>query len=70
MSSPHAPPGEKWSDEQYQISWAYYTKGVKTNEIARSVVAIRSTSLTTVKFAHFHLSICTSFFFLVVRKMV
>ena len=39
VPSLHAPPSEKWSDEQCQISWAYYTKDVKTNEIARSVVA-------------------------------
>ena len=36
--SPCAPPGEKQSGEQSQISWAYYSKVVRTNEIARSVI--------------------------------
>ena len=35
---PHAPPGEKRSSEQSQISWAYYPNMVMTNEIARSVI--------------------------------
>ena len=38
VSSPRAPPGEKQSGEQSRISWAYYTKAVRTNEIARSVI--------------------------------
>jgi len=29
MSSPHVPPGEKWSGEQSQISWAYSPKTVE-----------------------------------------
>ena len=28
----------KWSGEQSQISWAYFPKVVKTNEIVRSVI--------------------------------
>ena len=38
VPSPHVPPGEKRSGEQSQISWAYYPKVVRTNEIARSVI--------------------------------
>ena len=33
-----APPGEKWSGELSQISWAYSQKVVRTNEISRSVI--------------------------------
>ena len=36
----HAPPGEKRSGEQSPISWAYYSKVVMTNEIARSVIIL------------------------------
>ena len=32
------PPGEKRSGERSRISWAYYPKAVRTNEIARSVI--------------------------------
>ena len=32
------PPGEKWSGERSQISWAYSPKRWKTNEIARSLI--------------------------------
>ena len=35
---PHAPPGEKRSGQQSQISWACYPKLVMTNEIVRSVI--------------------------------
>ena len=56
MTSPCAPPGEKPSGEQSRISWAYYPKAVRTNEIARSVI-IRSTALTTVKICHLHSSV-------------
>ena len=38
VPSPRAPPGEKRSGEQSQISWAYYPKVVMTNEIVRSVI--------------------------------
>ena len=38
------------SGEQSQISWAYYPKVVRINEIVRSV----STFLTTVKCVHLH----------------
>ena len=34
---PHAPPGEKRSGEWSQISWAYYSKVVMTNELVRVV---------------------------------
>jgi len=37
VTSPRAPPGEKRSGERSRISWAYYSKVVRTNEIARSV---------------------------------
>ena len=37
VTSPHTPPGEKRSGKQSQISWAYYPKVVRTNEIVRSV---------------------------------
>ena len=37
VTSPRAPPGEKRSGEPSRISWAYYPKAVRTNEIARSV---------------------------------
>ena len=61
---------EKQSGERSRISWVYYPKVVRTNEIERSViityVALSLTS--TVKFAHLHLSIRT-FFERVVRKM-
>ena len=33
-----APPGKKRSSERSWISWAYYPKAVKTNEIVRSVI--------------------------------
>ena len=33
-----APSGEKWSDEQSRISWAYYSNVVMTDEIVRSVI--------------------------------
>ena len=58
MSSQHAPPDEKWSDER-QYSWVYYPKLVRTNEIARSVIM-----LTTVRFVHLHSSIYIYLFFL------
>ena len=38
VTSPRAPPGEKRSGERSRISWAYYLKAVRTNEIARSVI--------------------------------
>ena len=38
VTSPCAPPGEKRSGERSRISWAYYSKAVRTNEIARSVI--------------------------------
>ena len=38
VTSPRAPPGEKRSGERSRISWAYYSKAVRTNEIARSVI--------------------------------
>ena len=38
VTSLRVPPGEKQSGEQSRISWAYYSKAVRTNEIARSVV--------------------------------
>ena len=58
VTSPCAPPGEKRSGERSRISWAYYPKVVRTNEIARSVI-IMFTSLTTAKFVHHHSSIRT-----------
>ena len=61
VSRPHAPPGEKWSGERSRISWAYYPNVVMTNEIARLVILLRSTSLTTVKFVDLHSSIHTFF---------
>ena len=33
MSLSFVPPGEKWSGERSQISWAYFPKVVRTNEI-------------------------------------
>ena len=57
MTSPRAPPGEKWFGEQSRISWAYYSKAVRTNENARSL----STSLTAAKFIHHHSNIRTFF---------
>ena len=36
--TPRMPPGEKWSSKQTQISWAYYPKMIRTNEIGRSVI--------------------------------
>ena len=38
VTSPQVPPGKKQSGEQSQISWAYYPRVVRTNEIARSVI--------------------------------
>ena len=38
MSTMFAPPNKKWSGEQSQISWAYYRKVVRTNEIVRSLI--------------------------------
>ena len=38
VTSACTPPGEKRSGKQSQISWAYYPKAVRTNEIARSVI--------------------------------
>ena len=38
MPRPRAPPSEKRSGEQSQISWAYYPKQVMTNEIARLAI--------------------------------
>ena len=38
VTSPCAPLGEKRSGERSRISWAYYSKAVRTNEIARSVI--------------------------------
>ena len=55
---PCAPPSEKRSGEQSQISWAYYSKVVMTNETAR-VIIITYTSLTAVEFVHLHSSIRT-----------
>ena len=43
------PPGEKWSGQLCQISWAYSGKVVRTNKISRLVI-ITLHSLTTVKF--------------------
>ena len=43
MPNPCVPPGEKWSGEQSQISWAYFPEVVRTNEIARFLLP--STSL-------------------------
>ena len=43
---PSAPPGKKRSGERSRISWAYFPKWWKTNEIARSLI-ITCTSLTT-----------------------
>ena len=54
------PPGEKWSGERSQISWAYSPKQWKTNQIARSAI-ITYTSLTTLKFILLHSSILTFF---------
>ena len=34
VTSPRAPPGEKRSGEPSRISWAYYPKAVRTDEIA------------------------------------
>ena len=48
MTSPCAPPGEKWSGEQSQISWAYSPKTVKDQwdcEIANYYVALPFTTL-------------------------
>ena len=56
---PHAASSEKRSGEQSQISWAYYPKAVKTNEILRSVI---TATFITVKFVHLHLSIWPSSF--------
>ena len=38
VTSPRTPPREKRSGERSRISWAYYPKAVRTNEIARSVI--------------------------------
>ena len=38
MPSPRTPPSEKWSGECSQIPWAYSSKVVRTNEVARSVI--------------------------------
>ena len=38
VTSPRAPPSKKRSGERSRISWAYYPKAVRTNEIARSVI--------------------------------
>ena len=38
VTSSRVPPGEKRSGERSQISWAYYLKAVRTNEIVRSVI--------------------------------
>ena len=38
MSLSFVPPDEKQSGEQSQISWAYFPKVVRTNEIARLVI--------------------------------
>ena len=59
MSSRHAPPDEKRSDER-QFSWVYYPKLVRTNEVVRSVI-IMYTQLTTVRFVHLHSSTCSFF---------
>ena len=67
VTSPRAPPGEKWSGEGSRISWAYYPKAVRTNQIARSVI-ITYTALTTVKICHLHSSV-RPFFERVVRKI-
>ena len=66
MSSWHAPPDEKQSDER-QFSWVYYPKLVRTNEVVRSVITMY-TRLTTVRFVHLHSSTC-SFFEWGVHKM-
>ena len=58
VSTPCAPPSEKQSGEQSQISWTYYPNAVTTNQIVRSVTTT-SSSLPTVKFVHLHLTICT-----------
>ena len=44
MPTPSVLPSEKRSGEQSQISWDYYPKVIRTNEIVRSVI-ITSTSL-------------------------
>ena len=38
VPSLHTPPGEKQSGEQSRILWAYSSKVVSTNEIARLVI--------------------------------
>ena len=38
---PCPPPGEKQSGKQSLISWAYYPKCGRTNEIARSIIFMR-----------------------------
>ena len=37
VSTPRAPPSEKQSGEQSEMSWTYYPNLVTTNQIARSV---------------------------------
>ena len=63
VTSPCPPPGEKRSGERSRVSWAYYPKAVKTNEIAWSVIITYNN-----KICHLHMSI-RPFFEQVVRKM-
>ena len=67
MTSPHAPPGEKQSGERSRISWAYYPKAIRTNEIAGSVIITYHLPYDS-KICHLHSSI-RPFFERVVCKM-